>query len=116
MGCEPATTARTVTPTEQQVHSFLEMISLMAMLSVISLHWGQFLALLKRATQSGETPRCVEAAAQKCASRQSARIVPAAESKKTYFHWNQMRLRRFALTASPFQRRGDVGLRRAAGD
>ena len=55
------TTARTVTPTEQQVHSFLEMTSLMAMLSVISLHWGQFLALLKRATQSGETPRCVEA-------------------------------------------------------
>jgi hypothetical protein len=40
-----ATTARVVTPTEQHVHSFLEMIPLMAILSVISLHWGQFLAL-----------------------------------------------------------------------
>jgi hypothetical protein len=40
-----ATTARTVTATEQHVHSFLEMIPLMALLSVISLHWSQFLAL-----------------------------------------------------------------------
>jgi hypothetical protein len=40
-----ATTARTVTPLEQHVHSFLEMIPLMAILSVISLHWEQFLAL-----------------------------------------------------------------------
>jgi hypothetical protein len=40
-----AVTAREVTPIEQHVHSFLEMIPLMAMLSVISLHWGQFLAL-----------------------------------------------------------------------
>lgn len=36
---------REVTPVEQQVHSFLEMLPLMAILFVISLHWGQFLAL-----------------------------------------------------------------------
>jgi hypothetical protein len=41
-----ATTARTVTPLEQHVHSFLEMIPLMATLSVISLHWSQFLAII----------------------------------------------------------------------
>lgn len=40
-----AVTVREVTPIEQHVHSFLEMIPLMAMLSVIGLHWGQFLAL-----------------------------------------------------------------------
>jgi hypothetical protein len=40
-----ATTARTVTPIEQHVHSFLEMIPLMAIVSVVSLRWGQFLAL-----------------------------------------------------------------------
>ncbi len=40
-----ATTARTVTPVEQHVHSFLEMIPLMGIIIVISLHWGQFLAL-----------------------------------------------------------------------
>jgi hypothetical protein len=36
---------REVTPFEQQVHSFLEMLPLMAILFVISLHWGQFQAL-----------------------------------------------------------------------
>jgi hypothetical protein len=40
-----ATTARTVGPIEQHVHSFLEMIPLMGIISVVSLHWGQFLAL-----------------------------------------------------------------------
>ncbi|TIT95909.1 MAG: diguanylate cyclase [Mesorhizobium sp.] len=40
-----ATTARTVSPIEQHVHSFLEMIPLMGLVSAISLHWGQFLAL-----------------------------------------------------------------------
>jgi hypothetical protein len=40
-----ATTARTVTPIEQHVHSFLEMIPLMAILCVVSIHWRQFLAL-----------------------------------------------------------------------
>jgi hypothetical protein len=46
-----ATTARTVTPIEQHVHSFLEMIPLMAILSVISLHWDQFLALFGRGSE-----------------------------------------------------------------
>jgi hypothetical protein len=40
-----ATTARTLTPIEQHVHSFLEMIPLMAVVIVVSRHWGQFLAL-----------------------------------------------------------------------
>ena len=40
-----AVTAREVTPIEQHVHSFLEMIPLMAILFVISLHWGQFQSL-----------------------------------------------------------------------
>jgi len=40
-----ATSAREVTPIEQHVHSFLEMIPLAAILSVIPLHWSQFMAL-----------------------------------------------------------------------
>jgi len=40
-----ATTARRVSPIEQLVHSFLEVIPLMAIGSVISLHWSQFLAV-----------------------------------------------------------------------
>jgi hypothetical protein len=40
-----AVTARDVTPIEQHVHSFLELIPLMAILFIISLHWGQFQAL-----------------------------------------------------------------------
>ena len=40
-----AVTAREVTPLEQHVHSFLEMIPLMAILFVVSRHWDQFLAL-----------------------------------------------------------------------
>jgi hypothetical protein len=40
-----AVTARDVTPIEQHVHSFLEMIPLMAILFVVSRHWEQFLAL-----------------------------------------------------------------------
>jgi hypothetical protein len=40
-----ATTARTVTPIEQHVHSFLEILPLMAIVSVVSLHWQQFLAM-----------------------------------------------------------------------
>ncbi|CCV05678.1 conserved membrane hypothetical protein [Mesorhizobium metallidurans STM 2683] len=41
-----ATTARTVSPIEQHIHSFLEMIPLLGLVSVISLHWPQFLALV----------------------------------------------------------------------
>ncbi|MEM6161923.1 diguanylate cyclase [Erwinia sp. P6884] len=40
-----AVTARRVSPVEQHVHSFLEMVPLMALLLVISRHWPQFLAL-----------------------------------------------------------------------
>lgn len=40
-----AVKARNVTPIEQHVHSFLEMIPLMAILFVVSIHWGQFQAL-----------------------------------------------------------------------
>lgn len=40
-----ASTAREVTPIEQHVHSFLEVIPLLALLTVVSRHWGQFLAL-----------------------------------------------------------------------
>jgi hypothetical protein len=40
-----AVTARNVTPIEQHIHSFLEMIPLMAILFVVTRHWEQFLAL-----------------------------------------------------------------------
>ncbi len=40
-----AVTVRDVTPIEQHIHSFLEMIPLMAILFIVSLHWGQFQAL-----------------------------------------------------------------------
>jgi hypothetical protein len=40
-----AVTTRKVTPLEQHVHSFLEMVPLMAMVLVVSLHWAQFAAL-----------------------------------------------------------------------
>jgi hypothetical protein len=40
-----ANQTRVVTPTEQHVHSFLEMLPLMALVIVVSLHWQQFLSL-----------------------------------------------------------------------
>jgi hypothetical protein len=40
-----AYSTREITPTEQHVHSFLEMLPLMGLLIVITLHWRQFLAL-----------------------------------------------------------------------
>lgn len=40
-----ATTARTVTPIEQHVHSYLEVIPLMGIFIIVSRHWEQFLAL-----------------------------------------------------------------------
>jgi hypothetical protein len=49
-----AITMREVSPIEQHVHSFLEMIPLMAILFVVSLHWGQFQALFGFGS---ETPR-----------------------------------------------------------
>lgn len=49
-----ATSARTVAPVEQHVHSFLEMIPLMALVCVIALHWGQFLALFGGGTETAK--------------------------------------------------------------
>ncbi|MBZ9814414.1 diguanylate cyclase [Mesorhizobium sp. CA7] len=46
-----AITARTVSPVEQHVHSFLEMIPLMGLVIVVALHWGQFLALFGAGTE-----------------------------------------------------------------
>jgi hypothetical protein len=40
-----AVTARRVGPFEQHVHSFLEIIPLLAIVCVVTLHWTQFLAL-----------------------------------------------------------------------
>jgi hypothetical protein len=41
-----ATTARLVTPFEQHVHSFLEMMPLLAIACVVVAHWGQALSLI----------------------------------------------------------------------
>jgi hypothetical protein len=38
---------REVTPTEQHVHSFLEMLPLTALLIIVTLHWQQFLPYLE---------------------------------------------------------------------
>jgi len=40
-----AVSTREVTPLEQHIHSFLEMLPLMAILMVVALHWDQFIAL-----------------------------------------------------------------------
>jgi hypothetical protein len=40
-----ASSRREITPTEQHVHSFLEMLPLMGLLLVIALYWDQFVAL-----------------------------------------------------------------------
>lgn len=42
-----AITRRKVTPVEQHVHSFLEMLPLMATSFIIVLHWGRFIELLR---------------------------------------------------------------------
>lgn len=47
-----AVTARKVSPIEQHVHSFLEMVPLMALLLVISRHWPPFLALFGAGPES----------------------------------------------------------------
>ena len=49
-----AVTVRRISPVEQHVHSFQEMIPLMAILLLISRHWGQFQALFGFGP---ETPR-----------------------------------------------------------
>ncbi|ANH68974.1 diguanylate cyclase [Mitsuaria sp. 7] len=49
-----AVTARVVTPIEQHVHSFLEMVPLMAIIAVASIHWPQFLALFGGGTEPAD--------------------------------------------------------------
>ena len=46
-----ASATREVSPTEQHVHSFLEMLPLMGLLMIIVLHWPQFLALFGASTE-----------------------------------------------------------------
>ena len=45
---------REVTPTEQHVHSFLEMLPLMGLTIIAILHWGQFLALFGFGTERAD--------------------------------------------------------------
>lgn len=45
---------REVTPTEQHVHSFLEMLPLMGLLIVVTLHWQQFLAVFGLGGESAD--------------------------------------------------------------
>jgi hypothetical protein len=45
---------RTVTPTEQHVHSFLEMLPLMGLLIIITLYPGQFLALFGLGSEAAD--------------------------------------------------------------
>lgn len=51
-----AVTRREVTPIEQHVHSFLEMVPLMAMSFVAVLHWPQFRDLFGRAGKPPDRP------------------------------------------------------------
>jgi hypothetical protein len=46
-----ASATREVGPTEQHVHSFLEMLPLMGLLMIIVLHWQQFLALFGQSSE-----------------------------------------------------------------
>jgi hypothetical protein len=45
---------RMVTPTEQHIHSLLEMLPLAGLLIVLTLHWGQFLALFGFGSEAAE--------------------------------------------------------------
>ena len=45
---------REVTPTEQHVHSFLEMLPLMGLTIIVILHWGQFLAIFGWGTERAD--------------------------------------------------------------
>jgi hypothetical protein len=49
-----AVTARRVSPLEQHIHSFLELIPLMAILCVAMIHWQQFLALVGRGSEPAD--------------------------------------------------------------
>lgn len=66
---------REVTPNEQHVHSFLEVIPFMAVSFMICLHWDQFLALVGR----GDVPaRMTFMPKQEPLSRRSIRTILAA--------------------------------------
>ena len=54
---------REVTPIEQHVHSFLEMLPLMSVIIVIILHWPQFLALFGAGPETARFTLSVEARA-----------------------------------------------------
>jgi ABC-type spermidine/putrescine transport system permease subunit I len=45
---------REITPVEQHVHSFLEMLPLMALLIIATLHWQQFLSLFGLGRESAD--------------------------------------------------------------
>jgi hypothetical protein len=45
---------REVRPVEQHVHSFLEMLPLMGLLIIITLHWEQFLSLIGISRESAD--------------------------------------------------------------
>jgi hypothetical protein len=47
-----ASSTRAITPIEQQVHSFLEVVPLMGLAFIVLLHWGQFLALFGLGSES----------------------------------------------------------------
>jgi hypothetical protein len=49
-----AVKARWVSPFEQHIHSFLELIPLMAIVCVVALHWDQFLALFGRGSEPAQ--------------------------------------------------------------
>jgi hypothetical protein len=49
-----ASRTRVITPIEQHVHSFLEMLPLMGLLMVVVLHWAQFISLFGLAPASFE--------------------------------------------------------------
>lgn len=49
-----AVTTRRVSPIEQHIHSFLEMVPLMTLLLVISRHWQQFLSLFGAGTERSD--------------------------------------------------------------
>ena len=45
---------REVTPTEQYVHAFLEMLPLMGLLIIVTTHWEQFLSLFNLGQQMAD--------------------------------------------------------------
>lgn len=50
-----AVTRRRVSPIEQHIHSFLELIPLMAIVLIVALYWGQFRALVSMSSEARYT-------------------------------------------------------------